>query len=376
MADWGAFLQGLSHTTQQLPNLIQRAQALQQEAEMKQDSLAMQRFQYGISLMGQFKNRPEQQAFIYNNFVLPSLQRGKERGVITHDIPQLKPEDFGNDVVSKTLEELDGWTRLYRQSLEDAKKTGATTNALPVELYYQKINDTIGKALGKVVDESDIKRLQEMGRTLKAESAPLLYKNVPEEEKPVVASHMTQPAQKAFGVGEKEEETWGEPYLHKGVLVQKSNKGKIRQIVKEPTGSGSAELNNAIKMDRYYASLVGQAMNRASKEASLKYNLQPTIQIGPDGKPQYAFPNHPEAHNFFVSKVAELTNEAVKGAVKRGALTKDYLPAEAPPSPKANPQQTPLDTEAGLRNYLKSAGADDKYIEDYVKKAKAMGKIK
>jgi hypothetical protein len=114
MADnWGAFTKGLAGTTAQLPQLMMQAQALKQQEELKQDAMAQQRFQYGITLMGQFKNRPEQQAFIFNNYVRPALDRGKERGIITHDVPEITADMFGNDVVKNAMSELDNWTQLF-----------------------------------------------------------------------------------------------------------------------------------------------------------------------------------------------------------------------------------------------------------------------
>jgi hypothetical protein len=209
MADnWGAFTKGLAGTTAQLPQLMMQAQALKQQEELKQDAMAQQRFQYGITLMGQFKNRPEQQAFIFNNYVRPALDRGKERGIITHDVPEITADMFGNDVVKNAMSELDNWTQLFTKGIEDSKKSGATTSPLPINTYYQKINDTIGNALKKVTDESDIKRIQDMGTRMKQETTPMLYGSVTPEEQPVVAANMTAPQQNAFGIGKEEKKPY------------------------------------------------------------------------------------------------------------------------------------------------------------------------
>jgi hypothetical protein len=134
---------------------------------------------------------------------------------------------------------------------------------------------------------------------------------------------------------------WSEPFNMGGAWVQQNNvTGQIHQAVgRAPVGEGdTAKLK---KMDDKARQIEKDAAAEAKRQTLLKFNIQPSFTTDTEGKVQIAWPaNKPEVFQYYQDTQAKITGEKTKAAVKRGLLSKDYLP-EAPASGGPLPTETP-----------------------------------
>jgi hypothetical protein len=105
-----------------------------------------------------------------------------------------------------------------------------------------------------------------------------------------------------------------------------------------------------------------RAYKEAARETQLKFNLTPQLIQTATGL-QYSFPNHPEAHQFFLNRMDNLKGKYIGGAIKRGALPEDYgMEIEAPPETPQNTTKPPqgfIDsgkTSGGKKVFIDSTG--------------------
>lgn len=133
---------------------------------------------------------------------------------------------------------------------------------------------------------------------------------------------------------------WSEPYQMGGAWVQKNDAtGEVRQAVSRPPVGISAE-GSAAKHDSYANRLERQADNEAARETRTKFPTTPTITIGPDGKPTIAYPNNPEAQQFYLNRKKEIADAKLSRAVKQKALPKEYLSEDSVPKAYSSPYES------------------------------------
>lgn len=306
MADWGPFVQGLAGTLPRVAfqtyELGQRDHALQLqqralEQKMKQQQIA-QDWHIGGQLMQvmQNKNLPKSMRLEAYNNLRPVWERNG-----LGSLPEMKEwDDSYSDVAKKAF-------NIYQDETLDQGMKLKGIRGLYAEAQTEAERNVIKDAEQRTI-------IQSKDRT--PEDTALLTKDQQNALKP------QKTIERTVDLGDKVE------YIYSDGTKETKAKGKL-------PGSGAAdELSKNIKMDKYHSSLVQQSMSQAGKEAGLKFNTQPVIQLGGDGKPVISFPNNPEAHAFYVKRVSELSDQKVRQAVKRKALTKDYLPEETPTAPK------------------------------------------
>lgn len=374
MADWGPFVKGLAGT---LPQIGFQTYALRQRDE----ALARQEKQLSEQIKKQEINEAQQSLYkglewseklsddvkpqLIDSMIVPAIKTLTKHNIMS----------YNDEQVIEFATKLKGNVTVGGQFMKDFKNIiDLNTDKKTGSVNYKEILKGIDMLLptyGKKLTENEMKvaEIQKQNVARQGVTDP----NTSPEDKKLLNSYLPKAAQDALSPEAEKKPDMVKQYEYAQGQGYKGSFVQFKKELRAAQGGGDVAAQT-LKNEKFVNALEKQADSEAAREARMKYNTQPTLQQGPDGKIVMSFPNSPEAHQFYLSRKKELTDKKITRAVEKKALPKEYKvePTEVPKPQSA----TPIDTEEGLRTYLKSAGADEKYINDYVKRAKEQKKIK